>query len=148
MTNEEKLEILKDWLNEHGYRFRSNCKSKTLGVWMDIKITRPMIAIKATTSKDEEQEFFKSVITRYYPFFVRESESMDFVLEKIQNCVVQSQKETERRIAKRRAKREYLAMIRANQEAKRLAKEASIKKHKRKRIVHYEKVDYRYMCGD
>lgn len=91
-TNLQKLEALKQWLTENNIKYVENYESN-FGVKMDVKIPSLMIAIfLSDDNKEKEQSIYTSVSGKtklyrvYKPFFIRESETKEFVLEKIQNC--------------------------------------------------------------
>ena len=97
LTNEEKLEELKKFLRENKIRYIENHKSRTFGVTMNLKIRKLNIAVFLSDENRTFEEgivFAKSPINGmplrnlYNPFFIRESESMEFILEKMQNCII------------------------------------------------------------
>lgn len=94
MTNEEKLEALKAFLKENNVRFVENHVSK-FGVTMDLKLPDLMIAVFLSDDKIFEEDVYNVGIGKhkmrfvYKPFFIRESESLDFIIEKMQNCIVE-----------------------------------------------------------
>ena len=97
MTKEEKLKALRHFLNENRIHFINNYHSKTFNVDMAIKVKKLRIAVFLS---NEDKEFENSLVFApstysgaplrnfYAPFFVRESESTDFVLQKMQNCLI------------------------------------------------------------
>lgn len=97
MTNKEKLKALKRFLRENNLRFIENYHSKTFDVDMTIKIKKLRIAV-FLSNDDRNYElsmvFAKSrfngqpLFTMYNPFFIRESETEDFIIEKMQNCII------------------------------------------------------------
>ena len=97
MTKEEKLKALKMFLNENKIPFINNYHSKTFNVDMAIKVKKLRIAVFISTG---DKEFEESMVFApnthngaplrnvYNPFFIRESDTTEFVLEKMQNCIV------------------------------------------------------------
>ena len=92
ITNEQKLEALKSWLTENNIEYVENHESR-FGVKIDVKIPNLKIAVFLSDGdKKKENAIYNSVSGRwklyhvYKPFFVRETETKAFVLEKIQNC--------------------------------------------------------------
>jgi hypothetical protein len=85
MTNKEKLEALKVFLNENNVKFVENHFSKTNKLTFDLLIKDLRIAVHLSDGND--QTFYKRIFKYYKPFFIRESESVDFVIEKMQNCI-------------------------------------------------------------
>ena len=114
----EKLEALKNWLSEHGYDYVENYKSEKLDVVMDLRVINPRIAVKVA---EKDDDFYKKVKRVYSPFFVRETESLAFTLEKIANCIEDAK--LRERIAGRFTQ-----------------KQKAVEKKKRKRIVRAEKI--------
>ena len=92
ITNEKKLEAVKEWLSKNGILYFENYKSG-FGVTIDLKIPSLMIAVfLSDDNKEEETEKCNAAKGHwplrwtYRPFFIRESEAKGFVLEKLQNC--------------------------------------------------------------
>ena len=91
VSNEKKLEAVKDWLRENNIPFIENYKSN-FGVTMELKIPSLMIAVFVSDENDDEKynATLKNGKTKLYhiykPFFIRESDTKAFVLEKLQNC--------------------------------------------------------------
>ena len=104
MDNKEKLEALKRFLAENGIKYLENHQSK-MKVMMDLKVPGFMIAVHL--SDDHDQEFYNKVKRVYKPFYIRESEKVDFIIEKMQNCIrdvmVLRQKQFEREQRKQEA---------------------------------------------
>jgi hypothetical protein len=94
MTNKEKLEALKAFLKENDVKFIENYQSN-FGVMMDLKLPELMIAVFLSEGKDHENIIYntgKGRIKLYYiynPFFIRESETAEFVIEKMKNCIIE-----------------------------------------------------------
>jgi len=81
ITNEEKLEALKSWLKVNDIEFVENylrrCKLK-------IRLWIPKLRIAVNIGDD--REFYKNTFKWCKPFFIRESETKEFIIEKIENC--------------------------------------------------------------
>jgi len=168
MNNEEKLECLKNWLTENGYKFILDSNHKKAGVHFDLLVVDYAIIVKMVNNTDEEVSYFQSVRNYGHPLFIRESETAEFVIEKMNNTIVRIHKKVERRLAIREAKARNRAIteeqqrIAAEKKAngtywsdklkrkaeRKAAREAERKKaleeakpkRKRQRIVRYEKV--------
>ena len=82
VTNEKKLEALKGWLRENNVEFEENHVTKA-GLHIDVWIPSLMIAVHLG---DDDGKFYKKTCCWCKPFFIRETETLGFVLEKIQNC--------------------------------------------------------------
>ena len=99
ISNEKKLQFLKDWLTENDIPFVEDYHSRTFGVTMNLKIKGLRIAVFVSKGNKEEEDvlynakstFFKKpnapLYVVYKPFFIRESDSKKFVIEKMQNCL-------------------------------------------------------------
>lgn len=96
VSNEKKLEAVKNWLRENNIGFIENHESG-FGVTIDLKIPSLMIAVflSDTEPRSEwEGNLIRSkkkggkwrLSWKYKPFFIRECETQAFVLEKLQNC--------------------------------------------------------------
>ena len=133
MTNKEKLEALKSFLKENGIEYFENHKS-SFGVMIDLKLPKQNIAVFVSNGKDYEEKCYNAehhgckIYWTYKPFFIRESESVEFVLEKMQNCIVERMQHFQRQFEKKCKKA--------------AAKVVEQPKRKRTRIstVRYEKV--------
>ena len=149
MTNEEKLEKLKEWLKDNNIPFDENHKSKSTGFTFDLRVKKPLIAVCISSEKDNE--IFHRIKRTYAPFFIRESETVEFVIEKMQNCIVdrmmQEQKKMEKEAKKDEGRRIAAEYERRHQEkiAAKAAAQKAVEKPKRKRvrIQHFEKVEPR-----
>ena len=149
MTNQEKLEKLKEWLRDNNIPFVENYTSKSRGVTFDLRVKKPLIGVCISSERD--QEIFQKVKRVYAPFFVRESETAEFVIEKMQNCIVnkmmQAQRELEKKAKKDEGRRIAAENERRHQEklaAQAAAQKAADKpKRKRVRIQHFEKIEPR-----
>lgn len=144
MTQEEKLEGLRNWLRENKKLYyeplKYNDEKNILFQDKGVKFVLPKKFVAVIACKpDEEKEAFAAV--RQYninPVFIREEDSMDFVIEKIQNrlkgwCTAKVRKEEAKKLkAEARAK--------AKEEAERKAALEAAKKPKRKRI-HFVRVE-------
>lgn len=93
MDNKKKLEALKAFLKENNVKFVENYASR-FGVTMDLKLPNLYIAVFLSNDNKEEdnQKYYantgKQKLYRVYkPFFIRKSESQEFVIEKMQNCI-------------------------------------------------------------
>lgn len=109
MTNKEKLEALKAFLKENNVRFIENHVSN-YGVTIDLKLPDLMIAVFVSNGKEHEELIYNTRSGRfkmrfvYRMFFIRESESEDFIIEKMQNCIVERMILMQRRFEKKNNK--------------------------------------------
>lgn len=82
--NEEKLNGLMKFLDENNIMYVKNGTVK--GFPADLIIPKMRVAVHLSDMND--QLFFKRMIkSRFNPFFIRDTESAEFILEKIQNCI-------------------------------------------------------------
>ena len=90
MTNKDKLEALKAFLQENGFKYKCDYKNKN-GVKADLYIGRFSIVVRI--SREDDQKFFLKTRYFYHPFFIRDNETKDFVLEKMQNLIIKCMQE-------------------------------------------------------
>lgn len=83
VTNEKKLEAVKNWLTDNNIKFEENKVMKT-GLKIDLWIKSLFIAVHISDENDDY--FYRKTHKWAKPFFVRDSETQSFVLEKIRNC--------------------------------------------------------------
>lgn len=83
VSNEKKLEAVKNWLKENKIEFVENHKTK-VGLEIDLWIPKLMIAVHI--DDENSQKFYKKTHKWCKPFFIREEETVEFELEKINNC--------------------------------------------------------------
>lgn len=95
MTQTEKnIETLKQFLKENGIEYKKKVLYR--GIIMDICIPKFMIAI----CFGDNQVFFETTKKYYAPFFIRETESEEKTLEKIQNCCIMQMKKMQSKFNK------------------------------------------------
>lgn len=83
VSNEKKLEAVKGWLKENNVKYVEEHVTKA-GLKIDLWLPSLFIAIHV--GEDGTDFFYKKTCKWCKPFFIRESETQAFVLEKIQNC--------------------------------------------------------------
>ena len=82
--NEEKLKELMKFLDENGIVNVRDAKVK--GFPVDLLLPKMKIAIHLSDMND--QLFFRRMVKyRFNPFFIRDTESVEFIIEKAQNCI-------------------------------------------------------------
>lgn len=81
VSNEKKLESVKNWLKKNKVEFVENHKSHR-GLLIDLWIPKLFIAIHV----GDDQDFYEKTFRWSRPFFIREEESLEFVIEKLENC--------------------------------------------------------------
>ena len=94
-TKEEKLEALKAFLKENNIPFEENYYSKSFDVTMALRVKPLKIAVFLSTDNKEEDtalvykknQYGAHLNWVYNPFFIREEETKEFTLEKMQNCI-------------------------------------------------------------
>lgn len=156
LTIDQKMERVKEFLSENRVRYDENYESKKAGVLVPIYIWRYNIAV----FKGSSQEMFKATRGIYAPLFVREEETMDFILEKMQNLLekrkatlawllqreeqkkrnieIAQQQREEARLRREAKKAAHEERMRLQAEEKRRREIEKVRGH-RKRIVRYEK---------
>ena len=108
MTNEEKLEALKKWMWDNQVYFVPNHFSHSTQVMMPIKVTRHRVAIFV----GDNDEIYRKVRKAYYPIFIRDTDSLEFVIEKVQNTITKSMLAKHNRMLKDEIKEQNRAMER------------------------------------
>lgn len=81
MTDQEKLEALKAYLTEQGIEFWVDVPSSR-GV-LPLYIPQYVIAVQI----GDNAEWYKQLKNFLFPVFIRESDSIDFVIEKVVNTI-------------------------------------------------------------
>ena len=143
MTNKEKLEALKAFLIENKVEFVENYKSRSKHVVFDLRIGSPRIAVIISNNLDNET--YRKIRKGYALLLIRDNETVEFIVEKMKNCIVDrmmlEQKKMEKETKKEEARLFAAECKRRHQE--KLARKVAAKKPKRKRlrIVRYEKVE-------
>ena len=95
MTNEEKLERVKAFLNENNIPFEENAKKCKVNLPLYVKKYNIVIHV------GDDQEFFQAIRRVCHPVFIREEETADFVLEKVQNLIIERMKSMQSKIMKK-----------------------------------------------
>ena len=93
-TKEEKLKALKEFLKENNIAFEENYHSNSFGITTALMIRNLRIAVFFSQGLERDTELIRkknqygaSLSWVYNPFFIRDSETEEFTLEKMQNCV-------------------------------------------------------------
>ena len=96
MTNKKKLEVLKAFLTENGIEFVENRWSRSAKMTIDLYVWKYRIYVHISDENDDE--FFNRTKGHTHPFFIRDNETVEFVIEKMQNCILDIMKREQRRI--------------------------------------------------
>lgn len=99
MTNKEKLEAVKRFLVENRIEFYPHYRGR-IKVSPDLYIPKHKIMVKISEGKEKDYNFFKEVKYKYHPLFIRDDETKDFVLEKIQNLIIDIMKKKQQLYSK------------------------------------------------
>jgi len=102
MTNEKKLELLKEFLKENNFAFIEDCVMH--GWSMNLFMDKLKICVRL--SDEDDQKFYKKIRHRYHPLFIRESETADFVIEKMQNLIFDLMTKEQKRFQKEQRQKE------------------------------------------
>ncbi len=86
MNNERKVEQLKKWLDENKIPW-SNKVVKDDDTHSDIRLTKVDVNVRIERNDKTDQEFYKRYQHRH-PVFIRESETIEFIIEKVQNSII------------------------------------------------------------
>lgn len=129
MKNETKLKKVIAFLEENNIKYRQH-----KNVWFghsDVFLPDTRVAIKI--DGEDRKRFYETHKGKCYPVFIRDDESLKFILEKLQNTIVKSmmkeqkilmrekQKEENRRINEEQMK------LRAERKARKATKETAEK---------------------
>lgn len=90
MNSKEKLQLLKGFLKRNGLVFYEKFNGKMKTCAPDLYIPKHRIMVKV--SDEHDQPFYNEVKFRYHPLFIRETESGEFTLEKLQNLIIEIMK--------------------------------------------------------
>jgi len=103
MTNEQKtkLKVLTDFLKTERIYYCREYVNKSRNVVADVYIPANRIAIKVSQGKEKDDEFYKKVKYIWHPLFIRDNESEDFVLEKLQNLIIDIMKQSQKNYIKK-----------------------------------------------
>lgn len=102
ITNEQKLQAVKEFLSENGIPYEENRKSKRCGVVIPLSVKKHRIAIHI----GDNQEFYERTKGKYYPIFIRDEDTKAKVIEKVQNTIIKSMVHYQK-VLYRKAKEEY-----------------------------------------
>lgn len=89
MTLQEKKEELKKFLTENKVKFREDVPLRRCQVLVTGDLLVQPYNIAVHLSDEHDTEFFKAVRNKYKPFFIREDEAMEFIIEKMQNSIIE-----------------------------------------------------------
>lgn len=84
MNNREKLEVLKKFLTENKIKFKENVNRRGQNIHLYI----PKHQICVRLSDENDQEFYLKVHHGMHPLFIRSNETAEFVVEKMQNLII------------------------------------------------------------
>lgn len=85
------MQSIKAFLTENNIKYVENAiLKKADGMKADLFI--PKLRITIHISDEMDLEFYKATYRPYHPFFVRSTETKEFTLEKIQNCIIDAMK--------------------------------------------------------
>ena len=87
MTNKEKLKSVISLLTENKIVYYPHYNGG-VKVTPDLYIPKHKIMIKISEGTENDNQFFKKVKHKYHPLFIRDIETEEFVLEKIQNLII------------------------------------------------------------
>ena len=112
-TKEQKLKTLKKFLKENNIAFEENYHSESFDVTMALRVTNLRIAVfLSTDDKDKDTMLTRKMNQNnlrlhwiYTPFFIRDTETEEFILEKMQNCVFNKMMHLQERWEKKQNKK-------------------------------------------
>lgn len=86
ISNEAKLEVIKDFLKENNIKYVENHHHKQSRVDIPLYVPAHRVGVRIGDS----QEWFLKSKRKFYPIFIRDEDTKAKVLEKIQNTIVKS----------------------------------------------------------
>lgn len=98
MKQEEKYNQVVSFLKENGIAYVEN--REIHGVTLPLLIQKWMVVVHV----GDNQEFYMKVRRNYKPVFIREEDSADFVLEKVQNTIIGAMKSEQEKLYGKRDK--------------------------------------------
>ncbi len=105
---EENLEALKAFLTEKKIKFKEHHPLYHAdGHVADLYIPKHLIVVHLSDTND--QTFYLATRRRMFPFFIRETETKEFTVEKIQNCIISAMKKLHNIQSRKKAREEYNA---------------------------------------
>jgi hypothetical protein len=104
MRNEEKLKALKAFLTENKIKFSENYQLKKPAVSFIPELYLNKYRIVVHLSDEHDQEFYLATRCHYHPFFIRENEKKEFIIEKMQNCIIDRMKQFQKKWDKKNNK--------------------------------------------
>lgn len=119
MTQQQKQNELAEWLEAHGINFYEPLKynDPKHTSWYDrgVRLVIPQKRIAVVVCKEENENSVYELLKKSYikAFFVRESEDLDFIFQKMQNClkgwtVKKAKEEAKAKLAPPHRKRERI----------------------------------------
>ena len=102
MTNKQKLEELKKFLKENNIPFKENVVRK--GQHFSLYISKYLICVRL--SDENDQKFYERIKHIFHPLFIREKETPEFVIEKMQNLIIDIMKRQQEKLSKKGKKDE------------------------------------------
>lgn len=87
MTQQEKLQSLIAWLNRHHIEWHYPKDGHTYPEGTGLAISKPHIHVIICTPDKENESFLASKERHAKAFFIRETETPEFVIEKMRNCL-------------------------------------------------------------
>lgn len=91
MTQQQKLNELAEWLEAHGIDYVEMQEWYANNSWLSkgVRLTIPKKRIAVVVCKAEDENSVYEFLKQYFvkAFFIRNSEDMDFITEKMQNCL-------------------------------------------------------------
>lgn len=98
MSNKEKIDVLKTFLKENNISFKENVIRK--GQRLDLLIGRYLICVRL--SDENDQNFYEVIKHFYRPLFIRNKETAEFVVEKMQNLIIDIMKKQQMKSLKKK----------------------------------------------
>lgn len=95
MTNQEKLELLKENLRKYKVRFWEDVCVKNTDLSIPLYLPKSRIAVRI----GDDDAWYKAVRNVVHPVIIRDSDDVSFVIEKVNNTIRKHQRLVARSIA-------------------------------------------------
>lgn len=120
----EKIEVLKSWLTENKVKYQEDVVHAGKGIHIDLYLPKYLIAVHI----GDDSDFFQKVKNFLHPVFVREQDSAEFLIKKVQNTMKSHQEQMKKGQAKPKADPATLS--------KRLKKYLRHRRNKRRKFLN------------
>lgn len=98
ITNEKKMEVVKEFLAENGIPYEESYVSGRCGVTIPIVLPSYRVAVRI----GDDQDFYLKTRGVYYPIFIRNEDTKKKIREKLENTIIKSMTNYQKYLNKKR----------------------------------------------